>query len=229
MTSDKVLRGHIQISGTDSTKFLQSLVTNDIQKLNTEPYIHACLLTPQGKFLHDFFITKDNVSYHLNCEAHDRCDDLYKRLQQYRLRAAVDIWKLDDRDSILTPYGYSFFDTNCALSRDDWEMQRLKQARGDGSRDAIIGSSTLDELNLVSTTVSFDKGCYVGQELTTRLNLRGLGKKHLYPFECTSDNVPFPETLGEERSRHGRYGLALIRDEIATDLPKSKLDFILIS
>ena len=84
-------RGSIRISGADATSFLQGLITNDIEKASDTALLYACLLTPQGKFLHDFFIRKDGDAYLLDCEGDARAQDLYDRLIRYRLRAKVEI------------------------------------------------------------------------------------------------------------------------------------------
>jgi folate-binding protein YgfZ len=233
VSSHQILRGCLKISGQDSASFLQNLITHDIELLVQNPYLHACLLTPQGKFLHDFFITKTDNGFLLNAEPETRATDLYKKLSLYKLRAAVEIIKEDDRLSYRTPYGYSFDDEKNAMDEDTWEKHRFSLARADGSRDADIGTSTLDELNLTASAVSYTKGCYVGQELTARMHHRGLGKKHLHAVEfdktAPERDTELPNKIGIMRSSYGRYGLALIRDEIATTLPKTALGFIRIS
>ena len=90
--------------------------------------------------------------------------------------------------------------------------------------------STLEELNMADTAVSFNKGCYVGQELTTRMEMRGLGKKHLMPLAF---NMPVPapgddiiledRTIGSMRSSCQSIGLALIRDD-ALEILKDTYD-----
>jgi folate-binding protein YgfZ len=230
MNTSQTLRGHITIHGADSDHFLQNLITNDVNLLSTAPYIHACLLTPQGKFLHDFFITHDDETYVLNCEPITRAQDLFQKLNLYKLRSNVIITHHNDRPSYLTPYGYSFDDIQNALSLHDWEMARLSQKRADGSRDAEIGTSTLSELNLEAAAVSFDKGCYIGQELTARVHHRGLTKKRLYAVEFTHAPPVFgtelPNKIGIMRSSYQNYGLALIKDEIASTLSTSDLGFL---
>ena len=83
-------RAVIAISGEDAREFLQGLITNDIEKVSPTQAIYAALLTPQGKFLHDFFITEYKERLLIDCES-ERISDLIKRLTMYRLRAKVDI------------------------------------------------------------------------------------------------------------------------------------------
>ncbi len=84
-------RGLITLSGEDSVEFLQNLITNDMKLLDTQASLYACLLTPQGKFLHDFFITREGENILIDCEGGERTVDLENRLKMYRLRKNVDI------------------------------------------------------------------------------------------------------------------------------------------
>lgn len=83
-------RGVLAISGADGLEFLQSLVSNDVALVSGKHTIYAALLTPQGKFLHDFFIARWNGSYLIDCEG-ERLMDLAQRLSAYRLRADVEL------------------------------------------------------------------------------------------------------------------------------------------
>ena len=62
-------RDIISISGSDSASFLQTVITNDIDKLNESNSLYSALLTPQGKYLHDFFILKHEKNYLIDCES----------------------------------------------------------------------------------------------------------------------------------------------------------------
>ena len=83
-------RAVIAISGVDAREFLQGLITNDIEKVSPTRAIYAALLTPQGKFLHDFFVTEYKDRLLLDCEA-ARLPDLVKSLSMYRLLAKEEI------------------------------------------------------------------------------------------------------------------------------------------
>ena len=85
-------RGVISVSGGDRQAFLQGLVSNDVARVGPGTAIHAALLTPQGKYLHDFFIAETGDSLLLDCEG-GRIDQLLRRLGMYVLRADV---KLED-------------------------------------------------------------------------------------------------------------------------------------
>ena len=83
-------RGIIAVSGEEATSFLQGLVSNDVTKVSNEQAVYAAFLTPQGKFLFDFFILRDGGRLLLDCEA-DRADDLMRRLNMYKLRSKVSL------------------------------------------------------------------------------------------------------------------------------------------
>ncbi|MEQ8806777.1 MAG: folate-binding protein, partial [Rhodospirillales bacterium] len=84
-------RGVLAISGDDARTFLQGLVSNDINKVSATRAIHAALLTPQGKYLHDFFIAEaPGGGLLMDCER-ARLEDLAKRLKLYKLRAKAVI------------------------------------------------------------------------------------------------------------------------------------------
>ena len=85
-------RGVVSVRGADAVPFLQGLITIDIERITPTTSGWGALLTPQGRWLHDFFVIKAPSSdgFLLDCE-HARSDDLIKRLTRYRLRARVDI------------------------------------------------------------------------------------------------------------------------------------------
>ena len=112
-------------------------------------------------------------------------------------------------------------------SFDEYDIHRICLGIPDGSRDMVVQKSTLIESGLDHlNAVSFDKGCYLGQELVARMHYRGLAKKHLVPVYIddhadVSPNLSPGQSItdtedrhiGEMRSRNGLYGLALIKDE----------------
>jgi len=90
-------RSFIAVSGQDAESFLQSLITNDLTQLKINDVLYSCLLTPNGKFLYDFFVFKTSKrpdNYLIACEK-ERRDDLIKKLKMYKLRSQV-ILALED-------------------------------------------------------------------------------------------------------------------------------------
>ncbi|NQV56353.1 MAG: folate-binding protein, partial [Rhodospirillales bacterium] len=80
----------IAADGDDAEAFLQGLISNDMDRVGLGRAIYAALLTPQGKFLHDFFVAKIGGGIVLDCES-SRAADLLKRLGMFKLRAKVEL------------------------------------------------------------------------------------------------------------------------------------------
>ncbi len=263
-------RGLMTVTGEDAGRFLQGLISNDIEKLATDRAIYAAFLTPQGKYLHDFFIARIGETPYLDCEA-GRLDDLRRRLSMYKLRSKVSVEAagdgfvvaalfgpgaigalgLDQEPGRAAPFagGVVYVDPRLAavgaraiLPADvattaleetgftaaeaaAYDRLRLTHGLPDGSRDlaverAMLLESNFDELN----GIDWDKGCYLGQELTARIYYRGLVKKRLMPVEIEG---PPPEVgtqvmlgdrnAGEMRSALDGQGLALLRLEAVAE------------
>jgi len=263
-------RGIVVVGGDDRVAFLQGLVSNDVASAGTRA-VHAALLTPQGKYLHDLFIVPADGVHLLDCEA-ARAEDLARRLKPYRLRAKVTIdvapqtyrvaallgplalqrAGLDPASGGAPPGttvafggGWAFIDPRLPalggravlpaetaattlsalgvplLPAADYDGWRLALGVPDGSRDlvpekSILLESGFDELN----GIAWDKGCWMGQELTARTKYRGLVKKRLLPVDVDGP-LPPPGTVvmlddreaGEIRSGRGTRALALLRLE----------------
>lgn len=230
-------RGVIAVSGPERVAFLQGLVSNDVKDTARGP-VYACLLTPQGKFLHDMFIVADDENDRLlvDCERKRR-DDLLKRLRMYKLRSKVDLEDLSDilrvyafwgddagrgyADPRLDDLGARLIAENADVAGDmaAYDAHRLALGVPDGSRDLKIEGSTLIEGNIdLLNGISWDKGCYTGQELTARMHYRGLAKKRLFPVRAVGGDLPEHaeitkdgKNVGETRSACGAIGLALLK------------------
>lgn len=218
-------RALITVRGEDARDFLQGLITNDIKLLESQGMIYACLLTPQGKFLYDFFIYQDGDAYTLDCEGGERADALLSRLKKYKLRAKVqldiqqdaDVFQIfgdhwngqytDPRGEVCGYRSYIRPTDATEVTFDQWDHYRISHNIIDGSRDLIPEGSFIHEAQLDQwNAVSYKKGCYVGQELVSRMHHRGLTKKIL---KCVSLDTIADDT--EIRSRCRDIGLALVR------------------
>ena len=200
-------RGVIAVGGADRVAFLQGLVSNDVAAAAPGRIVWAALLTPQGKWLADFFIFAEPDRLLLDAES-GQIPMLLARLGRYRLRAAVslaalDAWWVgaawDGPVPALPPGGLTAPDprTEAAGWRllaplpptttaeaTDWDRHRIALGLPDGSRDleaekTVLLEAGFDELHGVSWT----KGCYMGQELTARTHYRGLVRRRLIPVE----------------------------------------------
>ncbi len=193
-------RAVLTLSGTDRKKFLQGLITNNIEKIAENSALYAALLTPQGKYLHDFFISEVDDTLFLDCER-DRLPDLLRRLMMYKLRADVEITDCSEKYSVFatankpTNAVISYPDPRCSemgyrsiqmasVGKPDnhYDLLRLKLGLPDGSLDFDVDRTLILEGNLEELNgVDFEKGCYVGQEVTARMKHRASLKKRLLP------------------------------------------------
>jgi folate-binding protein YgfZ len=97
-------RGILALQGDDIVHFLQGIVTNDVEALSDDRAIYAALLTPQGKYLHDFFLVQLGETVLLEA-AKTRLNDLKRRLTMYRLRAKVTIEDVSDDWAVFALFG----------------------------------------------------------------------------------------------------------------------------
>ena len=196
----------ISIEGADSSEFLQNLITNDINNCTKYKVIYSCLLTPQGKFLSDFFIFKTKNKFIL--ETHELFyENLLKKLKIYKLRSNVLISKIENIHSFII-FGDIEKDKNSIIFCEDPRrhnighklihessnpkiLESYNQINEDEYHEILIknlvpfshydleeNKSLLLENNFENiNSISWDKGCYVGQEITARMKYRDLLKK----------------------------------------------------
>ena len=100
MEKDQIIilenRGLLSITGDDAKEFLQNLITNDINKVSKKNSIFAALLSPQGKYLFDFFVIKTIGGYLLDCDGNS-VNGLIDNLSKYKIRAKVEIKNLSSK------------------------------------------------------------------------------------------------------------------------------------
>lgn len=178
MSTRRILR----LTGTDTDSFLQGLVTNDTRKLD-DGLVYAAILTPQGKYLADFFLKRDGDSVLLDV-AEGMADALIKRLNMYKLRADVRIEETNlhlQRGTGPAPEGAlpdprhpdmgwrAYSDAPEADDGTDWDAIRVRHCIPETgielTPDTYILEAGFEPLN----GVDFKKGCYVGQEVTARM------------------------------------------------------------
>lgn len=173
------------LTGADALPFLQGLVTNDVLPLAKGPgIVWTALLTPQGKYLADFFVVNTGAGLLLDLPA-GQAEATLKRLAMYRLRAAV-AWApadlplargLGDPPPGALPdprhpalgwraYGLPGVQDQPA----DWDSIRVTHAIPDSGIELIADDSYILEAGFEALNgVNFKKGCYVGQEVTARM------------------------------------------------------------
>lgn len=190
-------RAVIKVSGPDARDFLQNIVTQDIAKLEPSRLVYACLLAPQGRFLHDLFIFLDNDAYFVDCEA-ARQEDLLRRLMIFKLRSKVVIEKAEAffvynsaaqleggysfKDPRLEGLGWRSYATTSVTAEPEsfYKDKRIHLGVAEGGAEIrpdvdVVADANLEHLH----AIAWDKGCFVGQEVTARMNYRGLAKKRM--------------------------------------------------
>ncbi len=228
-------RAVLSLEGAESENFLHNLVTADILGLAEGKARYAALLTPQGKILFDFFVVKTAEGYLLDCAA-SQLEELIKRLMFYRLRAKVAIAERKDLEAGVAPTKpqalVAYMDPRTSLM--GWRIiaekgklptgtgyDQMRIALGLADSDGDIGSGELfpHEANLDQLgAVSFSKGCYVGQEVVSRMEHRATGRSRILPV--TFDGAAPPrgaaiksadKIIGSVLSSAGNAALALLR------------------
>ena len=204
-------RGVLRVGGPEARAFLQNLITNNVDLVDGTKAIYAGLLTPQGKFLFDFFIQADKSgdALLLDCDG-ARAGDLVKRLTFYKLRADVTIEDVSDKLKVMAIWGGDGASAITGALPDprlpamgarlvahapeapgaetatpaDYHAHRIALGVGDSARDFEPDRSFPLEVNFEEMNgVDFQKGCFIGQEVTSRTKRRGSVRKRLVPCD----------------------------------------------
>lgn len=204
-------RSVIAISGPDRKFFLQGLITNDINKINKDQAVYSLMLNPQGRFLYDFFIFEDNEYLLLDCSK-DRQDEIINKLLFYKLRAKVRIEKKEDllvfssilNQSIDTPFYLISSDPRSSkmgfrilkkkelvqdsiekiIEKNFYDYNRISLKIPDDS-DLFYDKSLPVEYGFDNfNAIDYQKGCYIGQEVTARTHYKGMIRKKIFLVEA---------------------------------------------
>ena len=236
-------RALISVSGPDAEHFLQNILTTDLDTLGPGQAKPGALLAPQGKILFDFLISRagDN-SFRVDCRA-DIADDFVRRLMLYRLRAKAEIAKQDqvvvtvawgDDSTASSSDSTALADTrfrDVAVSRaygggardggdpDGWKAVRIANGVAESGSDYQLGDAFPHDVLLDETGgVGFKKGCYIGQEVVSRMHHRGTARRRVVIVSGSAE-LPTSGTeltvggkpIGTLGSTAGNMGLAIVR------------------
>lgn len=224
----------LALTGADRIAFLQGLVTNDVRKLG-EPdrrIVYAALLSPQGKYLADFFLVGEPERVLLDANA-GQAEALARRLAMYRLRADVQILPAglnvlrglgpapedalpDPRDPRLGWRRYTTQDGTPPVI--DWDAIRVEAEVPEAGVELIPDESYILEAGFERLHgVDFRKGCYVGQEVTARMKHRTELRKGIVRVTVAGEAAPGTEitsggkAAGRLLTRAGDRALAYLR------------------
>jgi hypothetical protein len=208
--------GFISIAGDEACAFLQSIITANVETLPIGACRPAALLTPQGRVLIDMMVYRPASDRFLLRSDAARRDDLFTRLRRYRLRRLIDLAIEPDIRLVLLLSNQAAetmaiqmimscsdprspkLGSHCLVEThhlpaqmgaiDSWHANRIAAGVPEGSLDltperALMLEAGLDRLG----AVDFEKGCYVGQEVTARTHYRGLVKRRLVPLTIAGD------------------------------------------
>ena len=247
-------RGLLYINGEDAKPFLQNIITNDINKVTENNSCFSALLTPQGKYLFDFIISKHKTGFFLDCEK-ENINNLYKQLTLYKIRSKVEILDLSNEFVIAILSKEKFlslentkdvegFNTkfmedvilldprntelgarliinleklHLSIKKLELKISEIKnyyklshklgipQRNTKNLQNKVFGiECNFEELN----GIDFKKGCYVGQENTARIKLRGKLHKRLFAIEVIEGSIKDDLIFSENKE----IGKILIKD-----------------
>ena len=211
----------LKVSGLNCVRFLNNILTSDISKLKTSETRPSALLSPQGRILYDILVSLDFqnnsteksilIEYDILCE-----DDLIKKLNMYNLRKEVFIEKtnyyvfvsINSKSAENSLSDKRFINTNINIIRiyknkpvnfinksytSNWyNLIRYKNCVPEGTKEIEINATLPLEINLdLLGGISFEKGCFIGQEVTARIKYRGLVKRKYVPVHFKNNNFSF--------------------------------------
>ena len=224
------------VAGPDARDFLHNVVTADVAALEPGDATYSALLTPQGKVLFDFFVFKDGERFVIDC-ADEQAAALLQRLTMYKLRADVTItpesdavisaaWGgeapsaeqsyADPRTSALGGRVVGAIEANATLA--DYHAHRIALGIADTAKDIGTGEVFPHEANMDQLgAISFSKGCYIGQEVVSRMQHRGTARTRFviasadHDLTSGEDVTADGRRIGQIKSVAGHTGLALLR------------------
>lgn len=243
-------RNIVQVDGDDAGHFLQNLITANIDSIKPGETRASALLTPQGKILFDFLISRaGETGYRCDIRA-DQADDFIRRLTLYKLRAAVSFERLSETPVIAgwdgdAPHGalhdtrfpeevlaWRLYGSGSVLDGDlpGWNSIRIAHGVAESGADfALSDVFPHDVLMDKNGGVDFRKGCYVGQEVISRMHHRGTARRRVVTVKAETDlpATADPATelniragdkaVGSLGTTVGRSALAIVRTDRVAD------------
>ena len=226
----------ISIQGEDSEEFLQSIVTCNLD-LQDQNSLSGALLSPQGKLMNNFIVFKKDRKFLIDIHE-SSAEEFLKKLSIYKLKSKVQIeeenelsvfvslenpyndFQPDPRNKELGWRGISKIKNISSENMKKYEKKRLSLGIVEEGKDIKSGEYFPIEMNLdYCNSIDFYKGCFVGQEVTSRMQRRGKTKKRVFPFRTentltSQDDIIFiGKKVGTVIKTIDDIGIALIRIE----------------
>ncbi|MFK7876039.1 MAG: folate-binding protein YgfZ [Paracoccaceae bacterium] len=229
----------LRLSGPDTRDFLQGLITNDVAKIDSAP-IYAAMLTPQGKYLADFFVLRAGGDVLLDVGA-TLATPFMQRLTMYKLRAKVTITTVEDQylhrgiddtpddgwpDPRHPALGWRAWRSQPAQADTvHWDAIRIQHLVPENGSELTPDSFILEHNFETLHGVDFRKGCYVGQEVTARMKHKTQLRKGLARVAVDgattqgADIVVGEKIVGQLLTRAGDQAIAYLRfDRVGQDM-----------
>lgn len=255
-TANVINRSLINVTGEEAEKFLQSVLTTDLEAIGHDDVMAGALLSPQGKIIVDFLISRIDNGFRIEVPS-AVIADFTKKLVFFRLRSKAKIsepyeslihvcWHNDSitsqNDS--TKRDRRFPDTvkvwriygEAAESSDDtgWAHLRSQYGIAESGDDFTLGDVFPHDVNYDQTKgISFTKGCYVGQEVVSRMQHRGTARRRAltavagaYLPEMGTALTADGKDIGTLGHVDGQQGLALVRIDRVKDAQDKGIDIM---
>ncbi len=237
------------VSGPDAENFLQNVITTDLDHLEAGVAKPGALLTPQGKILADFLVSRNDGGGFLIDVPDSLAEILVSKLTLYKMRAKAEIgkpeqeligisWNSDSKasqsDSTIRdgrfPADPGVFRSyrvtdQAARNEEGWQMLKIQHAVAECGTDYETNSAfPHDVLMDFNGGISFTKGCFIGQEVVSRMHHRGTARRRVMVAR-SEDDLPAAGTvvtsdgrsIGVLASTSGNTGLALVRTDRASE------------
>ncbi|MBB5073596.1 hypothetical protein HNQ69_000717 [Bartonella callosciuri] len=246
----------IKVTGEEATHFLQVLITTDVTKIGSQEIFPGALLSPQGKIIADFLIGKIDDGYLIDI-SDSLADTLYKRLLLYKLHKKIEItqplqylitvsW---DNESNTSNFDSSFIDKRFPQKEkiiriygkipfsapeyhDNWNQLRIRYGIAESNQDYEIGKVFPHDINYDQINgLAFNKGCYIGQEIVSRMYHRRTARRRILVVKGQHELTPGSsieaekKILGYLRTCAANKALALMRIDHVKDAMDNNIPF----
>ena len=200
MKKDQIIilenRGLISIAGDDAKEYLQNIITNDINKVTKINSIFAALLSPQGKYLFDFFVIKDDEGYLLDCDGNS-VKELVVNLSKYKIKSKVEIKNLSSNYVVGVMNFDNFKIIQKELKKEETTLEYRESPIFLDPRDNDLGARIISPLEKLYLTIKklnlkiVENNSYIKKAFLKGIPVEGLGnlKEQLFGLEINFEKL----------------------------------------